>query len=110
PVVYLGRISSDPLGDCLRRELEADGVGLDAVVATDDLTTLALPQPDSAGVARYRFYDAETSAAGLTLQEATAALPQRIGAFYVGTLGLVLEPLAKTVEGGGVSLDDESVA
>jgi fructokinase len=109
PVVYLGRISSDPLGDRLRRELEADGVGLDAVVATDELTTLALAQVDSAGVARYRFYDAETSAAGLTLQEATAALPQRIGAFYVGTLGLVLEPLATTLEGVVASLDDETL-
>jgi hypothetical protein len=35
---------------------------------------------------------------GLTLEEATAALPERIGGFYVGTLGLVWEPLAATLE------------
>jgi len=99
PVAYLGRISSDPLGDRLRGELEGDGVGLGAVVATDALTTLALAQFDGAGVARYRFYDTGTSAVGLTLEEATAALPERIGGFYVGTLGLVWEAAGDDARG-----------
>jgi len=109
PVVYLGRISSDPLGARLRGELEGDGVGLGAIVATDALTTLAMAQVDSAGVARYRFYDVGTSAVGLTLEEATAALPERIGGFYVGTLGLVWEPLASTLEALVARLDDETL-
>ena len=108
-VVYLGRISSDPLGDRLRGGLEGDGVGLGAVIATDALTTLALAQVDAAGVARYRFYDVGTSAVGLTLEEATAALPERIGGFYVGTLGLVWEPLAATLEALVARLDDETL-
>ena len=73
------------------------------------MTTLALAQVDGAGVARYRFYDVGTSAAGLTLEEATAALPERIGGFYVGTLGLVLEPLATTLEALVARLDDETL-
>ena len=109
PVVYLGRISSDPLGERLRRELASDGVGLGAVVATDALTTLAMAQVDSAGVAQYRFYEIGTSAAGLTLEEATAALPERIGGFYVGTLGLVLEPLATTLEALVARLGEETL-
>src|SRR3954452_14990229 len=84
-----------------------DGVGLGAVVATDALTTLALAQVDSAGVAQYRFYDVGTSAAGLTLEEATAALPERISGFYMGTLGLVLEPLATTLEALVARLNDQ---
>ena len=89
-VLYLGRISRDPLGDRLRRQLACDGVDLSAAVATDALTTLAMAQVDSAGVARYRFYERETSARGLTVEEARAALPARIGTLYLGTLGLVL--------------------
>jgi fructokinase len=98
PVAYLGRISSDGFGARLRRELEADGVGIDAVVATDAPTTLALAELDDAGAARYRFYDAGTSAPGLSLDETTAALPPRIDTFYLGTLGLVFEPMATTLE------------
>jgi len=98
PVLYLGRLSTDAFGARLRAELVADGVGMDAVVPTDALTTLALAEIDAEGGARYRFYDAGTSAPGLTLAEATAVLPERIGTFYLGTLGLVFEPIASTVE------------
>jgi fructokinase len=98
PVSYLGRISTDGFGTRLRRELAEDGVSLDAVISTDAPTTLALVELDDAGVARYRFYVEGTSAVGLTLPEATAALPGHVGALYVGTLGLVLEPMATTLE------------
>jgi fructokinase len=98
PVAYLGRISTDGFGARLRRELEADGVALDAVVPTDAPTTLALAELDGAGVARYRFYADGTSAPGLTLAEATAALPDAPPMLYAGTLGLVFEPIATTLE------------
>lgn len=98
PAAYLGRVSTDRFGARLRRELEADGVRLDAVVATDAPTTLALAELDPAGAARYRFYAAGTSAPGLTAEAATAALPERVATFYVGTLGLVFEPMASTLE------------
>jgi fructokinase len=97
-VAYLGRISSDGFGARLRGELEADGVGLDALVATDDPTTLALAELDDAGAAQYRFYAEGTSAPGLTTSAAGAALPARIDTFYLGTLGLVFEPMATTLE------------
>ena len=109
PVLYLGRIATDPLGDRLRRALERDGVNLAAAVLTDALTTLAMALVDNAGVARYRFYDRETSAPGLTLEEATAVLPARIGTFYLGTLGLVMEPLATTLETLVRGLDQDTL-
>jgi fructokinase len=99
PVAYLGRISTDGFGRRLRDELEADGVQLDAVVATDDPTTLALAELDDTGAATYHFYEAGTSAPGLTAVEAAAALPGAVGTFYLGTLGLVFEPMATTLEG-----------
>src|SRR3954467_10185996 len=98
PVAYLGRISTDGFGARLRRELAGDGVGLDAGVAADEATTLALAELDEAGAAKYHFYAAGTSAPGLTLQAAGAALPGDVGIFYLGTLGLVFEPMATTLE------------
>jgi fructokinase len=98
PVTYLGRVSTDGFGRRLLEQLEADGVGLDTIVATDAPTTLALAELDAAGAARYRFYDDGTSAPGLTLEAASAAFPERAGTFYLGTLGLVFEPMATTLE------------
>lgn len=98
PVAYLGRLSSDRFGRTLRRMLGEDGVRLDAVVATDDPTTLALADLDAGGAATYSFYDRGTAAPGLTEEAALAALPTGIGALHVGTLGLALEPVATAME------------
>jgi fructokinase len=99
PVAYLGRISTDGFGGRLRGELSDDGVLMDCVVATDAPTTLALAEIAADGSARYRFYEAGTSAPGLTPEAARAALPGEVETFYAGTLGLVFEPMASTVEG-----------
>ncbi|MGP1674189.1 MAG: carbohydrate kinase family protein, partial [Candidatus Limnocylindrales bacterium] len=95
-VAFLGRLSADRFGRLLRDRLEADGVDLSLVVATDDPTTLSVAELDEAGAATYRFHAAGTAAAGLR----PADLPDigRPPALHVGTLGLVLEPLADTIE------------
>jgi fructokinase len=97
-VTYMGRISEDSFGRRLSSELSADGVLLDAVVATSDPTTLALAETDEHGAASYRFYTEGTSAPGLTTEDALEALPERVEALHVGTLGLVLEPMATALE------------
>jgi fructokinase len=109
PVTYLGRISTDGFGKRLRAELDDAGVRGDAIVATDEPTTLALAELDAAGAARYRFYDSGTSAPGLTLQAAAAALPDRVGTFYLGTLGLVFEPMASTLEALVERMSDDTL-
>src|SRR3954453_2361913 len=99
PVAYLGRLSTDRFGDRLERILLDDAVSLQSVVRTEDPTTLALAELGEGGsVARYRFYAQGTSAAGLTSEAALAALPERVGALLLGTLGLVLEPMASALE------------
>jgi fructokinase len=67
-------------------------------VPTDAPTTLALAELDAAGAARYHFYDKGTSAPGLTTEAAAAAFPEHVEMFYLGTLGLVFEPMATTLE------------
>jgi fructokinase len=98
PVTFLGRLSNDRLGQRLSRELEADGVSLDSVVRTDDPTTLALAETDSSGAATYRFYTEGTATPGLTVDAALAALPDEVAMLQVGTLGIVLEPIATALE------------
>jgi fructokinase len=98
PVAYLGRVSTDRYGVTLREHLAADGVRLDAIVPTDEPTTLAVAELDGAGAASYRFETAGTAAPGLTPEQALAALPARVDILHVGTLGLVLEPMATALE------------
>ena len=97
PVAFLGRLSTDSLGRALVEMLTSDGVLSDAVVRTDEPTTLALAEVDASGSATYRFYEG-ASVGGLTPTEALAALPANVGILHVGTLGLVLEPIADALE------------
>ncbi|MGI8622480.1 MAG: PfkB family carbohydrate kinase [Solirubrobacteraceae bacterium] len=103
PAWFAGAVSTDGLGVRLREALVADGFRLDAVTLTDAPTTLAVVDVDAEGSARYRFYVEGTSAPSLQ----AAVLPSGLAALHVGTLGLVLEPLATVVEDlvTGASLD-----
>jgi fructokinase len=109
PVSYMGRISEDSFGRRLRSELSADGVLLGAIVPTSDPTTLALAETDEHGAASYRFYTEGTSAPGLTTQDALDALPEGVALLHVGTLGLVLEPMASALEAVIASVADHAL-
>jgi fructokinase len=98
PAAYLGRLSRDRFGAKLQEMLVADGVSLEATVATDDPTTLSLVELDAHGSAHYRFYAPGTSSPGLTPAEALRALPERVAIVHVGSLGLVFEPVATALE------------
>ena len=98
PVAFLGRLSTDRLGATHEQMLAADGVDLGCVARTDAPTTLALASLDATGAASWSFYATGTAAAGLNPVDALAALPPRVAALHVGTLGLVLEPLAQALE------------
>jgi len=98
PVAYLGRLSTDRLGMTHERMLRSDGVDLSATLRTDEPSTLALASLDETGAASYSFYAAGTAAPGVTPAAALAALPSEVAALHVGTLGLVLEPLAAALE------------
>lgn len=98
PVAYLGRLSTDRFGQILRGHLVADGVDLGLAPTTDDPTLLAVAELDDAGTAHYRFHSAATAAAGLVASDVPEGLPAGVIAFHVGALGLVLEPMAATIE------------
>src|SRR4051812_11153186 len=97
-VHYLGCLSDDGFGARLRAQLVEDGVRLDTAVATRLPTTLALADLDEDGAASYRFYTDGTSAPALTPEQALAALPETVDFLHVGTLGLVMEPVAAALQ------------
>jgi fructokinase len=92
-VGFLGAIAADPLGQRLRDQLVACGVGLDQLVATQRPTTLALAQLDPAGAARYSFYT-DTSMTDVWPEQVPALIPDQLDALYLGSICLALEPAA----------------
>lgn len=106
---WIGGLSSDRFGRALGAGLDADGVGLDFVQRTDLPTTLALAELGSDGAASYRFYVQGTSAPELLPRPRRHALPRGTRALLVGSLGLVLEPMADTIEWIVSSLDRDVV-
>ena len=107
PVAWTGGLSSDRFGRDLEAGLLADGVALDLVQRTDLPTTLALAELDASGSAAYRFYTDGTAAPAVSSGPLAGGLPPGTRALHVGTLGLVLEPIATTLTGLVAALPDD---
>ncbi|MFI6567398.1 carbohydrate kinase [Streptomyces sp. NPDC050534] len=103
PTALLARISDDHFGDLLRAHLETSGTWLTHVLPTSDPTTLAAVRLHDDGSAAYSFHVNGAADRGLR-PEHLAALPgggtlPPGAALHLGSLGLVLEPLASTLDG-----------
>lgn len=96
--VFLGRLSQDSFGQLLLKSLNDDGVMLAVPHLTTAPTTLAMVELDAAGAARYRFYLAGTSASDLKQSMLPAALPEPMSALHAGSLALLMEPIATSIE------------
>ena len=97
PAAFVGRLSDDPFGLELARCLASDGVDLSMAGVGPEPTTVALAEVDRAGIASYRFLIDGTSAPNLTADMLPEHLPADVQALHVGSLGLLLEPMATTI-------------
>jgi fructokinase len=93
-VAFLGALSLDRFGTLMHAQLTIDGVDDSLIQFTELPTTLASAELDEHGAASYRFYLAETAAPNLYV----LPLPTDLSILHVGTLGIVLEPMASTLE------------
>lgn len=95
PSRFLGGISNDAFGGRIARLLDQDQVTYALGERVPEPTTLAIASIDASGAATYRFMLEGTSAAAVTPERALAAVGEDCRAVHVGTLGLVLQPLAE---------------
>ena len=97
PVTFAGRLADDSFGRLLDAGLAESNVTAGIPRLSAAPTTLAVAGIGHGGSAEYRFYLDGTSAADLEYQELLGALPPDLTAVHVGTLGLVLEPIATSI-------------
>ena len=97
PTAFLGHLSNDAFGRRLGELLVGDGASIGLATFGPEPTTLAVAEVDEAGVAEFKFLVEGTSAPNLTPAMIPNQLPLEITALHVGTLGLVLEPMASTL-------------
>lgn len=97
PTAFLGHLSEDGYGRELADLLRRDGVSMQMASFGPEPTTMALADVDTGGVAGYRFLIEGTSAPNLTPDMVPATFVAEVGALHIGTLGVVLTPMADTV-------------
>ena len=97
PTAFLGRLSTDLFGRQLEGLLVSDGVNLELASTGPESTTIAVVSVDGEGFAAYQFFVHGTSAPNLTPGMIPAEFGPDVTALHLGTLGLVLEPMASTL-------------
>ena len=98
PARFLGRFSADPFGELLIRKLVQDGVELAAPGRVAEPTALAIVALGGQGVPEYWFHITQTASFVLDRPTAQRALQADVTAVHVGTLGLVVDPMASELE------------
>lgn len=110
----LSGVSTEPFGQSIARELEANNVSSNFLVRSDNPTTIALLQVQN-GSASYSFYD--DSSAGRNVTDAQIpALSGEIDTVFFGGISLVNNPAADTYAGvlkqlaaGRISMIDPNI-
>jgi fructokinase len=97
PTAFLGHLSDDEYGQLLADRLAADGASLALATVGHEPTTMAVANVDADGLAEYEFVIQGTSAPNLTPDMLPRALPPEVNALHLGTLGLVLQPMASSL-------------
>ena len=99
PTSFLCGLSNDFFGSMLLRHLQQSGVRTEWVSRLERDTTLAFVSADTAdGEVEYAFYGRETADRSLEPVHLPDHLPKEIKILQFGSVSLVLEPTASTME------------
>jgi fructokinase len=98
PARFLGRFSADPFGQILTGKLVQDGVELAVPGRVAEPTALAIVALGGLGVPEYWFHVARTATFVLDQPTALRALQADVTAVHIGSLGLVVDPMASELE------------
>jgi fructokinase len=98
PARFLGRFSADPFGRLLTGKLAQDGVELAIPGWVAEPTALAIVALSGLGVPEYWFHVSQTATFELDQPTAQQALQADVTAVHIGSLGLVVDPMASELE------------
>ena len=98
PTRFLGRFSADPFGQLLAGKLTQDGVELAVPGRVDEPTALAIVALGGLGVPEYWFHVSQTATFVLDQPTAQRALQADVTAVHLGSVGLVVDPMASELE------------
>lgn len=100
PVGFLSRLSTDLFGDILEKQLTSNQVDLRYCPRVDGQTTLAFVSIDEQGTQepQYAFYAEGAVDRGMTFEDLPPSFAEEIRALHFGSISLVLEPGASTLE------------
>ena len=97
PTGFLGKLSTDPLGQQLKTTLRDNGVKLDFVQEDSGPTQLALVTRKPGHEPHYVFYGHQSADANLLPDDLPASLPDSIHAIHFGSLSLISQPTGPTL-------------
>ena len=95
---FLGKISRDFFGDMLFNRLKTEGVDTVFTRRSDNLSTLAFVQIKGNAEPRYAFYTENTADRNLMPEDIPDILPPEVECLEFGSISLLLDPQAKTIE------------
>ncbi len=101
PVSFFSKLSQDFFGDMLIEYLDKNGVETNYCPRTSAPTTLAfvsLPNEEKDDEPQYAFYANQSADRSLTESELPAELSKNIKALHFGSISLVMEPGASSLE------------
>lgn len=99
PTGFFGRLSTDPFGDRLLAALRDSGVRTEFVVRGNEPTRLGFVVfPEGQAEPRYTFHASDTADRNLRPDDLPPALPDDVEALHFGSIYMVLEPVAGTLE------------
>lgn len=97
PTGFLGKLSTDPLGQQLKTALKDNGVKLDFVQKDSGPTQLALVARTLGHEPQYVFYGHRSADANLLPEDLPTTLPESIHALHFGSLSLISQPTETTL-------------
>lgn len=98
PSGFLGRLSGDVFGQSIRDLLSKDGVDLSLCTDTDQPSSMAFVDL-SETEPRYAFYLEGTAGTAGLPEDVPTPLPEAVEVLHFGSVSLILEPGASTLEG-----------
>ncbi|TMF48011.1 MAG: carbohydrate kinase [Chloroflexi bacterium] len=98
PVAFLGRLSRDFFGQRLRTHLVSTGVNVSYLSDGREPSTLAFVSLEAGREADYAFWTENSADRNLKPHDLPSGFDDHVVALHFGSLSLVLEPIATTLE------------